>query len=63
MELHDWEQTLGVLHMYFLHKSVVELKQLNLKRVWPWWGDLPDVNLSVAIAPDLLHQLYQGIFK
>jgi hypothetical protein len=39
------------------------LKLLRLKEVWPWWGDLPDVNLSTCITPDLLHQAYQGLFR
>ncbi|KAG9121340.1 hypothetical protein FRC07_002734, partial [Ceratobasidium sp. 392] len=44
-------------------QHIAELKPLNLKPVWPWWGDIPDVNLATCFTPDLLHQLYQGIFK
>ncbi|KAJ1303019.1 hypothetical protein OPQ81_011220 [Rhizoctonia solani] len=40
-----------------------ELKELNLKPVWPWWATIPYVDFATCIAPDLLHQLYQGIFK
>ncbi|KAF8601012.1 hypothetical protein BDV93DRAFT_446595, partial [Ceratobasidium sp. AG-I] len=62
-ELREREETLGVLRLYFLHNSIAELKQLSLKPVWPWWGDIPYVNLAGCITPDLLHQIYQGVFK
>lgn len=63
-ELRDREETLGVLRAYFLRgKSAAELKQLNLKPVWPWWGDIPYLNLATCFTPDLLHQVYQGLFK
>ncbi|KAG9122331.1 hypothetical protein FRC07_001349 [Ceratobasidium sp. 392] len=57
------EETLGALRAYFKTKFVAELQPLNLKPVWPWWGDLEDVNLPTCFTPDLLHQVYQGIFK
>lgn len=63
VELRDREETLGVLRSYFLHKSVPELGQLHLKPVWPWWGDVLYMNLATCFTPDLLHQLYQGVFK
>ncbi|KAF8594471.1 hypothetical protein BDV93DRAFT_579749, partial [Ceratobasidium sp. AG-I] len=59
----DREETLGVILSYFKTRDVRELQGLSLKPVWPWWGDLPHVNLARCITPDLLHQLYQGIFK
>ncbi|KAF8604054.1 hypothetical protein BDV93DRAFT_441394, partial [Ceratobasidium sp. AG-I] len=62
-ELREREETLGVLKLYFLHNSAAELKQLSLKPVWPWWGDIPYVNLATCFTPDLLHQIYQGVFK
>ncbi|KAF8602959.1 hypothetical protein BDV93DRAFT_398866, partial [Ceratobasidium sp. AG-I] len=63
LELREREQTIGVLQNYFLYNSIPELDQLHLKPVWPWWGDIPDINLASCFAPDLLHQLYQGVFK
>jgi hypothetical protein len=57
------DETLGALRAYFMCNDVRELKELGLKPVWPWWGDLPDVDLHQSIPPDILHQLYQGIFK
>ncbi|KAF8593704.1 hypothetical protein BDV93DRAFT_460470 [Ceratobasidium sp. AG-I] len=59
----DREETLGVILLYFKTRGVRELQGLSLKPVWPWWGDLPHINLVRCITPDLLHQLYQGIFK
>ncbi|QRV99083.1 hypothetical protein RhiJN_27102 [Ceratobasidium sp. AG-Ba] len=62
-DLRDRDETLGALRAYFICNHVGELKMMGLKPVWPWWGDLPDVDLHKCIAPDVLHQLYQGVFK
>ncbi|KAJ1308086.1 hypothetical protein OPQ81_002149 [Rhizoctonia solani] len=57
-------QTLEVLMAYFDNNNDPgKLKELNLKPVWPWWATIPYVNFATCIAPDLLHQLYQGVFK
>lgn len=55
--------TLEALREYFEHDDPGELKELSLKPWWPWWAGLPYVNLPASIAPDLLHQLYNGVFK
>ncbi|QRV93925.1 hypothetical protein RhiJN_21943 [Ceratobasidium sp. AG-Ba] len=62
-DLRDRDETLGALRAYFICNHVGELKMMGIKPVWPWWGDLPDVDLHKCIAPDVLHQLYQGVFK
>ncbi|KAG8690900.1 hypothetical protein FRC11_008260 [Ceratobasidium sp. 423] len=62
-ELREREETLRALRIYILTKNKVHLDELGLKPVWPWWGDIPDVNLHGCITPDLLHQAYQGLFK
>ncbi|KAG9127155.1 hypothetical protein FRC07_000413 [Ceratobasidium sp. 392] len=56
-------ETLKVISNYFIWKNKKELTDKGLKTVWPWWAKLPDVNLATCFTPDLLHQLYQGIFK
>ncbi|KAG8732610.1 hypothetical protein FRC11_012268 [Ceratobasidium sp. 423] len=62
-ELREREETLNALRTYICTQNEAHLDDLKLKPVWPWWGDIPDVNLSACIAPDLLHQAYQGVFK
>lgn len=62
--LRERGETLEALMAYFDNDNDPgELEDLSLKPVWPWWATIPGVNLSACITPDLLHQLYQGIFK
>ncbi|KAG8738071.1 hypothetical protein FRC11_001641, partial [Ceratobasidium sp. 423] len=63
VELCERKETLLTLCTYILTKNKYHLKSLSLKGIWPWWGDIPDVNLSACVMPDLLHQAYQGLFK
>ncbi|CAE6437348.1 unnamed protein product [Rhizoctonia solani] len=62
-ERREREETLCALRTYFQTKNEYHLDLLKLKPVWPWWGDIPDLNLHDCITPDLLHQSYQGLFK
>jgi hypothetical protein len=55
--------TLDALCAYFENNDPGELKTLSLKPWWPWWAGLLYVNISAAITPDILHQIYQGVFK
>ncbi|KAG8795568.1 hypothetical protein FRC12_012665 [Ceratobasidium sp. 428] len=59
----DRDEMLAAWRSYFENEDIRELEDLSLTPVWPWWKDLPDVNLSSCITPDMLHQLYQGLFK
>jgi hypothetical protein len=63
IKLQEQEETLCALRTYILTKNGAHLSLLGLKLVWPWWGDIPDINLAACITPDLLHQAFQGIFK
>jgi hypothetical protein len=58
------EETLEALRSYYRYdRHLGELDELKLKPWWPWWGDIPELNFHSCIAPDLLHQLHQGLFK
>ncbi|KAF8598292.1 hypothetical protein BDV93DRAFT_419655, partial [Ceratobasidium sp. AG-I] len=39
------------------------IKTLGIRPTWPFWADLPFVEISNCITPDLLHQLNKGVFK
>ncbi|KAG9074442.1 hypothetical protein FRC06_010691, partial [Ceratobasidium sp. 370] len=57
-------ETLAAIRSYFQYeRHLGELEELKLKPWWPWWAGLPYTNFHAAIAPDLLHQLHQGLFK
>ncbi|CCO35965.1 hypothetical protein BN14_10087 [Rhizoctonia solani AG-1 IB] len=38
-------------------------KNLGLRPVWPYWGDLPYTNGAQLVVPDILHQVHKGMFK
>ncbi|KAG8720582.1 hypothetical protein FRC08_018794 [Ceratobasidium sp. 394] len=38
-------------------------EDLGLLPVSPFWADLPFVDASTLFPPDLLHQMYKGVFK
>ncbi|KAG8726659.1 hypothetical protein FRC11_014747, partial [Ceratobasidium sp. 423] len=42
--------------------SIDKLHENGLKPWWPFWAELPFVNLGACFTPDLLHQLYKGLF-
>ncbi|KAG8731629.1 hypothetical protein FRC10_001590 [Ceratobasidium sp. 414] len=61
--LQDWEETLRAIQAYFDFRRKRDLQTMGLKPVWPWWASLDHINLATCLTPNLLHQLYQGIFK
>ncbi|KAG9091276.1 hypothetical protein FS749_016664 [Ceratobasidium sp. UAMH 11750] len=61
--LRDREETLRAIRAYLDFRRKRDLQAMGLKPVWPWWASLDHVNLATCLTPDLLHQLYQGIFK
>ncbi|KAJ3966648.1 hypothetical protein EV361DRAFT_872222, partial [Lentinula raphanica] len=39
-------------------------REASIKPIFePYWAKLPYSNIYLAITPDILHQLYQGVFK
>jgi hypothetical protein len=55
--------TLAALDQYQLTGNLRALTRLGLKPWWSWWANLPKVEFSMCITPDLLHQLHKGLFK
>ncbi|KAG8734101.1 hypothetical protein FRC10_011942 [Ceratobasidium sp. 414] len=56
-------ETLEALSRYFKTGDLGELDALGLKPWWPWWANLPYVDFSASLMPDILHQLHQGMVK
>ncbi|KAG8682413.1 hypothetical protein FRC08_014980, partial [Ceratobasidium sp. 394] len=56
-------ETLEALSRYFKTGDLGELDVLGLKPWWPWWANLPYVDFSASLMPDVLHQLHQGMVK
>jgi hypothetical protein len=57
------EETLAALREYERTKNMTELRRHGLKPWWPFWAELPHVNIAACITPDMLHQLHKGLFK
>lgn len=59
--LRDRDRTLDALNDYWNgYKRTI--KTLGIRPTRPFWIDLPFVDISTCIAPDLLHQLDKGVF-
>ncbi|KAG8773834.1 hypothetical protein FRC12_002290 [Ceratobasidium sp. 428] len=55
--------TIEAIDRYLETGRVAALEVLGLKRWWPWWAGLPNVEFATCITPDLLHQVHKGVFK
>lgn len=61
--LRDPEKTLEVLEQEkdgFKPRAFVDE---GLRRIDPFWKDLPYCDIFACITPDILHQLHKGVFK
>lgn len=63
----DMKDTEDLAHILRDHGSGLkprEFDDLNLRSVpEPYWSDLPHCDIGMSFAPDLLHQMYKGVFK
>jgi hypothetical protein len=55
--------TIEALQLYETSKDNGILADHMLRGYRPFWLDLPFVNLHAAITPDLLHQIYAGMYE
>ncbi|GAB1521087.1 hypothetical protein RhiTH_004178 [Rhizoctonia solani] len=61
--LRNQEEARQALQGYRLTKDVGMLQRLGLKPVAPFWDGFPELDVGRALVPDLLHQLYKGMFE
>ncbi|KAG8708547.1 hypothetical protein FRC09_001198 [Ceratobasidium sp. 395] len=60
--LRDQEEIRETLRAYRRTKDASKLNRLRLRPVVPFWDGIP-IDFGKALAPDLLHQLYKGMFE
>ncbi|KAG8728145.1 hypothetical protein FRC11_011727, partial [Ceratobasidium sp. 423] len=61
--LRDREKALEALRQYQTHKRSTNLKALRLKALPAFWENIPGLDIGACLTPDLLHQLYKGLFE
>jgi hypothetical protein len=61
-EVRNQRQTLDALEDYWRGYSKT-INTLGIRPGVPFWADLPFVEISSCVTPDLLHQLNKGVFK
>ncbi|KAG8712843.1 hypothetical protein FRC09_019399 [Ceratobasidium sp. 395] len=59
----DPDATLKATRAYEQSKKPARLKPLRLRGVVPFWDGISHVDIGVCLTPDLLHQLYKGLFE
>ncbi|QRW13184.1 hypothetical protein RhiLY_12183 [Ceratobasidium sp. AG-Ba] len=61
--LRNQDKARQALRGYRLTEDVGVLQRLGLKPVAPFWDGFPELDVGRALVPDLLHQLYKGMFE
>ncbi|KAG8768926.1 hypothetical protein FRC12_005271 [Ceratobasidium sp. 428] len=59
----DPDDTLEALKAYKESKKPAVLTALRLRAVEPFWDGIPHMDIGSCFTPDLLHQLYKGMFE
>ncbi|KJA28252.1 hypothetical protein HYPSUDRAFT_129651 [Hypholoma sublateritium FD-334 SS-4] len=61
--LRDPDKTLAAIEEKVAEGKSESFKDQSLRRVNPFWKDLPHCDIFTCFTPDILHQLHKGIFK
>ncbi|KAG8729126.1 hypothetical protein FRC10_004270 [Ceratobasidium sp. 414] len=61
--LRDPDDTLRAIHTYHQTGSWAALQHLQVRPCHPFWADIPHVDIGSCLTPDLLHQLYKGMYE
>ncbi|KAG8788550.1 hypothetical protein FRC12_014430 [Ceratobasidium sp. 428] len=56
-------ETLCAVHAYLEDDDRTKADELLLRPVWPWWANIPHLEFSACLMPDILHQLHQGMLR
>ncbi|KAG8702720.1 hypothetical protein FRC09_004579 [Ceratobasidium sp. 395] len=57
-------EILCAIHAYLDGEDKGKVDELMLRRpVWPWWANIPHLDFSACLMPDILHQLHQGMLR
>ncbi|KAG8773758.1 hypothetical protein FRC12_002328 [Ceratobasidium sp. 428] len=59
----DRGATLKALKAYEQSRKPATLTALRLRGVKPFWAAIPDLDFGACLVPDMLHQLYKGMFE
>ncbi|KAG8700651.1 hypothetical protein FRC08_004578 [Ceratobasidium sp. 394] len=63
MPLRDRDVTIEAMREYQRTKRPAALSPLCLQPMEPFWAGIPHVDIGACLAPDLLHQIYKGMFE
>ncbi|KAG8774028.1 hypothetical protein FRC12_002196, partial [Ceratobasidium sp. 428] len=61
--LRNPDDTLEALKAYKKSRKPAVLTALRLRAVEPFWAAIPHMDIGNCLTPDLLHQLYKGMFE
>ncbi|KAG9123430.1 hypothetical protein FRC07_014952, partial [Ceratobasidium sp. 392] len=59
----EQSETINAVRAYKETGRPAALKPLRLRGVMPFWTNIANVEIATCLTPDLLHQLYKGMFE